>query len=87
MLRWYCLTPASEPRSLSARAALYGSSEGRWISRLELALRWASVTRSEMRLRSDSVLRWTMPVVMRMARDPLLRVRRSARAVVSSPSP
>src|SRR4051794_25586303 len=57
-----------------ARAALYGSSEGRLICLPEAARFWVFDSFSDRSLRSERTLRWIMPVVMRMTTDRLLRV-------------
>ena len=74
MLRWYCLVASIEVRSDIARDVLYGSSDGRVISLLEEIFWWTLLSRSLTRLRSARMLRWVMPVVMRVLIRPLLRV-------------
>jgi hypothetical protein len=66
MLRWYCCVDAIDVRRAIARAVLNGSSDGRVISLLEEIFPWTLVSRSLTRLRSDRMLRWVMPVVMRV---------------------
>ena len=66
MLRWYCCVASIDVRSDSARDVLNGSSDGRVISLLEAIFWCARLSRSLTRLRSARMLRWVIPVVMRV---------------------
>ena len=66
MLRWYCLTPAERLAQLERAGGVVRVVRRARDLAVGARLRCAFVTRSLMRLRSASVLRWVMPVVMRM---------------------
>ena len=69
IVRTYCsLAPMLDRRPIACDA-LNGSSAGRVISLLEAALACVLASCVERELRSARTLRWTMEVVMRMAKD------------------
>ena len=65
-LRWYWRFPSSDWRSAMARAAWYGSSDGREISLPDADFICSLLSLSETEFRSASTLRWSIEVVMRI---------------------